>query len=62
MQDALNNISDEIIAPQQFVNWENLSRKSLLDGPEEMHLLVDLPWLTILKILIEVELWSILIK
>ena len=54
MQDALNNISDEIIAPQQFVNWENLSRKSLLDGPEEMHLLVDLPWLTILKILIEV--------
>ena len=62
MKPALTNIKDEFIEPQNFVNWENLTRKSLLDGPDDVHILVDLPWITILKVLIEVEITSLFNK
>ena len=55
MSNEVKVIDSDLISPDQFVNWENLDSRSITEGPLDIHLLVDIPWITILKILIEVN-------
>ena len=55
MSNEVKVIDSDLISPDQFVNWENLDSNSITEGPQDIHLLVDIPWITILKILIEVN-------
>ena len=55
MTNEVKVIDSDLISPDQFVNWENLDSSSITEGPQDIHLLVDIPWITILKILIEVN-------
>ena len=55
----LENVDGANLSPATFVNWRNLDCNTLIEGPPEVHLFIDLPWIYILKIIIEVRLTNL---
>ena len=53
-EEFLPDVSEELISPASFVNWDVLDGHSFAHGPDAMHILLDVDWISVLKIIIEV--------